>query len=302
MVSTALSLTLPTAAIADEQRRCEEYEVECANAKQRNALQEYYRTHARVALGKEQRLSNGVAWRLLIDATHDVAFPRITWMPDRKAMLKANRMFDTLHGGLLRHLQPTNWRRRYSDVTWPEWEKPSLDRQQMMALTYATSRLAAFFEVRGSATEQGGGVTLAGHVLDLDQEKFLSPKTCDGKELWFGSKLVRFGELFEVCDWDAYRAFMALWEKKKSEARESVGHPESDDEFCDREINPYNLSMSQVAFYPTHAGLAIYATSAWPEVFNRCVLTSNAINPIVLPYRDLKPFMATGSLRDELLR
>ena len=54
----------------------------------------YYRSHARVRLGPEQRLPNGVSWRLHVDIGTGLAVPRITWMPDARRMRAANTLFD----------------------------------------------------------------------------------------------------------------------------------------------------------------------------------------------------------------
>src|SRR5688572_17711107 len=60
-------------------------DVTCAGEVQLREMLEYYRSHARVRLGRERRVSNGVAWRLLIDMPTGLAIPRITRMPDRQA-------------------------------------------------------------------------------------------------------------------------------------------------------------------------------------------------------------------------
>src|SRR4030095_2570536 len=64
----------------------------------RSKLAEYYRTHAKARLGREHRLANGVAWRLLADVRTGAVAPRITWMPDRESMLMANALFEIIHG------------------------------------------------------------------------------------------------------------------------------------------------------------------------------------------------------------
>ena len=67
-------------------------------------MRAYYRAHARISkLGLEQRLGNGVAWRVLTDGNTGKATPRITWMPDRQALMRANRLFDALQGAELYH-------------------------------------------------------------------------------------------------------------------------------------------------------------------------------------------------------
>jgi hypothetical protein len=59
----------------------------------------YFQEHARLRLGPEQRLPNGVAWRLVTDTQSTIAMPRLTWMRDRRRLLTANRLLEQIHGG-----------------------------------------------------------------------------------------------------------------------------------------------------------------------------------------------------------
>lgn len=54
----------------------------------------YYKKNARVELGREQRLPNGVSWRLHLDVGTGLAMPRITWMPDLRRVRTANDILD----------------------------------------------------------------------------------------------------------------------------------------------------------------------------------------------------------------
>jgi hypothetical protein len=62
------------------------------------AARAYFRAHAQALLGPEHRLSNGIAWRLHIDAVTGMKQPRITWMPDAKRQRTANALFEAVHG------------------------------------------------------------------------------------------------------------------------------------------------------------------------------------------------------------
>jgi hypothetical protein len=62
---------------------------------------EAFRRRPAPTLGPEHRLKNGVAWRLINDAPTGLGLPRITWMPDRAAMNKANFLLAAAHGCLL---------------------------------------------------------------------------------------------------------------------------------------------------------------------------------------------------------
>src|SRR4051794_8116434 len=59
----------------------------------------YFKENARIRLGPEQRLPNGVSWRLFTEVHSGIAIPRVTWMPDRRHLRTANRLLDTVHGG-----------------------------------------------------------------------------------------------------------------------------------------------------------------------------------------------------------
>src|SRR5262245_17416151 len=61
----------------------------------------YYGKNARPRLGPEQRLPNGVSWRLHEDVGTKLAMPRITWMPDAQSMRTANSMLDSVQGGAM---------------------------------------------------------------------------------------------------------------------------------------------------------------------------------------------------------
>src|ERR1700737_5013194 len=83
----------------------------------------YYRKNARVRLGPEQRLPNGVTWRLHEDIRTKLAMPRVTWMPNTRSMRTANDMLDMVQGGAMlfsaaagREIEQLNeWRRRNAE-------------------------------------------------------------------------------------------------------------------------------------------------------------------------------------------
>src|SRR5262245_66055030 len=58
----------------------------------------YYRRQAHVRLGPEQRLPNGVSWRLHEDVDTKLALPRITWMPDAPSQRTANGLLEMVRG------------------------------------------------------------------------------------------------------------------------------------------------------------------------------------------------------------
>ncbi len=60
--------------------------------------------------------------------------------------------------------------------------------------------------------------------------------------------------------------------------------------------------ITEYVLYLTFDGLAVQITSYGPNSDKGCALMFNALNPVIIPYRDLEHFMKSGPLRDELLR
>ena len=58
----------------------------------------------------------------------------------------------------------------------------------------------------------------------------------------------------------------------------------------------------EVVLYLAFSGLAVFNTEFFPEADEiTCASQRSAINPIIIPYDELKPFMVEGPWRDELL-
>src|ERR1700761_7435881 len=121
-------------------------------------LLEIFRRRPAPTLGPEHRLKNGVAWRLIYDAPTGLGLPRITWMPDRAAMDKANVLLEAAHGCLL--LLDAEAKSHGGTVLQPD---PNL-----IALTYASSRLVSYVEMRAYTSGMGDyDIAPKGVVLDL---------------------------------------------------------------------------------------------------------------------------------------
>jgi hypothetical protein len=55
--------------------------------------------------------------------------------------------------------------------------------------------------------------------------------------------------------------------------------------------------------YLTDRGLAVHNTEfGFIPARDNCALERSTVSPLILPYRELKPFMSPGPWRDELLR
>jgi hypothetical protein len=287
---------------------CETYQIECLDSDQVQKRRQYYRSHARVRPSPEQRLSNGVAWDLLVDAPTGLAIPRITWMSDQRGMRTANWLFEAIQGDLL--LEYAEWEEAWGDQA-KESAKTSEFRdarvlwQPHVALTYATSRLVSYVEVRIHHTFEPNVMLpwIIGRVLDLKQGTISSIEPCWGSSLYETGGLFRFGDLLEVCDPDSRDSFLALWERKFDEAKGTAGHANAPyGAECKKGLEPFMPSFRQVALYLTPEGLGVYYGSFWQDTVRHCLIRKSAINPVIIPYRELEPFMQPGPLRDELLK
>jgi hypothetical protein len=267
-------------------------------------LATYYRIHGNVRLGPEHRLANGVAWRLLVDLRTGAAVPRLTWMPDRRSLLKANALFDALHGEALvgydiselerRRLELYGWHNgRPPDVT-----KPPYAVWEHVAVTYATSRLVSYVEVK-RWLEAPEHIDVAGRVLDLERGRISeidgckspNPRVMDWRDF-------SFGDWLEVCG-DAYERFEALWSDKLRQAVTTARARGANlSEEAAEVPQYYKTYQDRMALYLTPAGLAV-VDKKWQglRTFNGVTL-----NPVILPYRELEPFLKPGPWRDELLK
>jgi len=291
-------------------RACDDNEVECADDAQIGRLQDYYKSHSRVRLGREYRLSNGVAWRNLVDIPTKLAIPRITWMPDRKAMQRANRLLDAIQGGILSEYAELRsfWREAGEFAAKIEGSVPAViprDRfiwqPDLVSLTFATSKLVSYTEVR---IYQSDGMRLPqaqGRVLDLERGRIFSIESCTAGESLYSNDTFRFGDFLEVCDPESLTNFLALWAEKVEAASRAAAHgTDPDAEYCAEAMKPYDSRW--LALYLTPSGLAVHNGHFWPNSAYECMLEKSAVNPVIIPYRDLEPFMKPGPWRDELLK
>ncbi len=150
---------------------------------------EYFQQHAQIELGPERRLPNGVSWRLQTDRVSRLAYPRLTWMPDRKRMLVANRLLDGAHGAeLLVESELQGSRERSNETAVALTGKPFTSatgpvlKQWNVDLTYVGKRLMS---VQTSAIENIGAshppTYLRGLTFDLQAETIVELGRCPGR-------------------------------------------------------------------------------------------------------------------------
>jgi hypothetical protein len=235
---------------------------------------------------------------LLIDARTGAAVPRITWMGDQKSLFKANALFDAVHGAALVGYDVENLERRrqelYNDGRPPNAIKLPYFVPESVVVTYATSRLVSYVEVKrrlvGSIS-----VDVRGRVLDLERGQITEISGCRNSNDW---RDFRFGEWLEVCGDSAYESFKALWGDKLRQAVAKARAQGADLSEAASEI-PETLKRydERIALYLTPTGLAV-VDKTWigPRAFKNVM-----VNPVILPYRDLEPFMKPGPWRSDML-
>jgi hypothetical protein len=270
-------------------------------------LSKYYRLHANVRLGREQRLGNGVAWRLLTDVRTGAAVPRITWMIDRKSLLKANTLFEAIHGAALAAYDIEDLKRRRMELyEWKDGQPPDVIRPpyfvpEKVALTYATSRLVSYVEVSREFRMSSMGVDVHGRVLDLERGQIKEIEGCRSSDR--DSRDFRLGEWLEVCGDAAYESFMALWADKVRQAITKAGARGDElSELWDEGMEPLTRNSRRMAHYLTPAGLAVFNEEWCPRIAKHCAFKDISVNPIILPYWELEPFMKPGPWRDDVLK
>jgi hypothetical protein len=264
----------------------------------------YFKSHALVRLGAEQRLPNGVSWRLLTDLRSGIAMPRLTWMSDRQHLLTANRLLDTVHGGEMlieareRALEETGGR--------PLPVPHALD-QDDVGLTYAGTRLMSVMSA-ASAT-MGGPDTpgyLRGLTFDLDKRTITTVAACPGSPSPYGPDgqdppdyRFAYGDLLRLCDAKTYADFVALV-KEVDDARPSRHLPPTASDQTKGCLEwpgrPLVREEQEYAVYLTFSGLAVQVGG------HECPIARRPDNPIIVPYRRLAPLMLPGPWKDELLK
>lgn len=276
----------------------------------------YFRRNARIELGPERRLPNGVSWRLLTDRLTGVPTPRVTWMPNRERLLAANRLLDMVQGGDMMVVKEEE--RRLNELNHyrvKEMGAPALDQRPVFAwdveLTYVGARLMSMV-ANASTWGEGRYSTYRlqrGLVFDLQAGTMAHVGACPGGSEVYGFRpdyspetperfVFRYGELLDLCDPARYRDFIAVL--KQAEARGRYRHLDpspiyKSDACIEYPEIPVFQEKQEYILYLTFSGLAVQATG------RHCPLQRTPDNPVVIPYRDLAPFMLPGPWQEELL-
>jgi hypothetical protein len=296
----------------------------------RGAWRNYYRAHARIRLGPEQRLANGIAWRLHTDTVTGVAWPRITWMPNVRRMRIANELFDMAQGGALLDAMSIKQGREQlraeleqlasegvphaAEVARStELSDPVLVQQEDALLTYASENLASVVDFAEARTGgMHGSLFFRAVTFDLAHGEMHYLTKCVDNALEDGmnaeskpSFLFQFGLLLRICDQPRYESFKRVYDDyARRTAKRGLHSSVSWVRDCARYyLDSADTGDQEVLIYLTFGGLAIQRISfrSAPEVSKYTCPSRSAINPTIVPYRDIAFLMEPGPWRDELL-
>ena len=240
-------------------------------------------------------------------------------------------MLDMVHGGAMlfsaamgQELDEINDRELRSGFPALEYDRPVV--QTDVGLTYATPTLVSLVDL-GYVKSGGTGVwrIIRGLTFDLRTKQMFRVEACPGSDIAYGSKvygaagitadgkysikvphnyLFQFGKLLRVCDRETYLKFIQLLTAKAALiAEQTAGSRDQAVQWCSEKANPFIGEDQEIVLYLTFKGLAVHNTEYWPNAGRSyCTLTRSPVNPVILPYRELEPFMIPGAWRDELLK
>ncbi len=320
-------------------RPCVAQDLHGADAWYLSAFRSYYRAHAHIVLEPEQRLSNGIAWRMHVDAVTGTKGPRITWMPDIKRQQIANMLLEGVQGDDLRAAMEMFDRRDAVHDTEGEYLQRLIDNkgkivpkastqheidaaltflrqiQRHVDLTYASVHLVSTARVFSTDLSRPR-FSPRGLTFDLARGSISHVTPCNdrptsGRETNNDEHYFRFGSLLRICDEATFRAFRRVYvEQAILDARTLSARPKSPPEtgpclsqYID--LDKYldrddRFAFSQFAFYLTPNGLAAHRWFVNAGEPHECTFESS-LNPTIIPYHKLAPLMEPGPWREELL-
>jgi hypothetical protein len=273
----------------------------------------FFRDRGDVTLGREQRLPNGVSWRVQIDVRTGARMPRVTWMPERTRLATANRFLETAHGAAIMRIDEEHRIRLGNETIWrvKGGVKPNPPKNLAtdVVLNYASKRFVGYVE-SGLSRYEGIEVGPSSErvLFDMETSQLIAEGHCwtrERSQMSYEAKPEYFdlGGLFDVCDDTTYTSFHAAalnWARRANPPLQWAG---SSGKSCPQ-IAWQRVRHEDLFVVPfiTHKALALYlgndpmiagpgCRSAWPSE-----------EPVIIvPYRVVEPFMQPGPLRDELL-
>jgi hypothetical protein len=257
------------------------------------AIRAAWRSNGRPVLRPEQRLANGVAWRLVVDQRSELAVPRITWMPDREAMARANGLFEALQGCRAA----------------PAVEGIAIEYQAAgsVALTYASPRLVSAIEIvsdQGNDDPSTQYPIAIGSIFDLERGRILTEAPCRRGSPPRLTEPFRLDDLLDTCAEGAHERFLALWERAAQKVVRSPAYRRDtgpDGRYCEARTSLEFANDANIGLYLTPSGLAVRVVTVWPRAGRLCAMRNSPYDTVIIPWRELEPFLKPGPWRDELL-
>ncbi|HZP98333.1 MAG TPA: hypothetical protein VFB13_02265 [Reyranella sp.] len=267
-------------------------------------------------LGAERRLRNGVAWRVVIDAGTHLAEARITWMPDRKAMEKANRFLEGAQAcRILKYYQMATdsfgaakeWLEKEGRpiVGIPDtgFLRTSPD---LVELTYASNSLLSGYNVLADVQTGRLWPYKETYIWDLSENRLVGHEDCaaPAEPTLRLSSPFRLQGLLDLCKAEAHEKFLALWKSKFAmlAAAPAAKHDPGLRNCPEENLEEYPPARRWAFYALTDAGLAVHTTFDGYNALRGCILIKNTLNPVIIPYRELEPWLVPGPWRDELLK
>ena len=240
--------------------------------------------------------------------------PRIVSMPDAQSVRPANRLLDMVHGGALlfaahvgQQLDAENELRREEGERLLEYDRPIA--QTDVGLTYATPTLMSVVGLGVAPRDRRTAKRIIrGLTFDLRTGEMFRVEGCPGNEGGYGARSgdyrFRFGKLLQLCETETYLRFVQLLSARSTMAakRSALSH-NSPTAGCSEAGGRVVAPHQEIVPYLTDRGLAVHNTEfGLIQARDNCALERSPVNPIILPYRELEPFMVPGPWRDELLK
>jgi hypothetical protein len=174
--------------------------------------------------------------------------------------------------------------------------------QMDVGLTYATPTLVSLVDL-GFVPTGGRIVTriIRGLTFDLRTREMFRVEACPGSDRAYGAKggnyLFQFGKLLQLCDTETYLSFVRLLTAKAAlVAEQTAGSKNRLAASCGEKAGRVVAPHQEIVLYLTFGGLAVHNTEYEfiPRRDDR-TLERSPVNPIILPYRELEPFMIPGA-------
>jgi len=256
----------------------------------------FYRSFAKPMRGQIQKVPEAGTWLFETDKRTKIAYPRVVHLLHNQPVNKVNEALAAIHGRMIR-LALENDR-----LVGGYREPGSTNFQRTVKVTYFSPRYLSIVEL-GAESSQGSGTSIfaRGITVDIERGAISSVEACgpDSKRPTFS-----FGSLLAMCTEAALAPFLDLW-KTHAEflevevPKDSVPRGLQD---CWGRSLAY-FEHASFALYLTKAGLAVHNVGYVSNSETQCIDDDrNPFNPVIIPYRELEPFMQPGLLHDELLK